>query len=139
MTSVGLKQTVYMYFVNVCKIYSSLYFQITVHCLPLIGPNNGIISCSLKNQGAPFNGDTCSFTCNAGYELTGSDTRTCQSDTRWSGSETICLRGKWCNGTYICEASGQSFDSKSLVFMIKSIKGLSQYNSLITSTEINSK
>ena len=25
--------------------------------------------------------DTCSFTCNTGYELTGSDTRTCQSGT----------------------------------------------------------
>ena len=37
--------------------------------------------------------DTCSFTCNTGYELTGSDTRTCQSDGSWSGSDDVCRRG----------------------------------------------
>jgi len=37
--------------------------------------------------------DSCSFTCNTGYELTGSDTRTCQSDGSWSGVETMCSRG----------------------------------------------
>ena len=39
-----------------------------------------------------YEGDTCSFTCNTGYELTGSDARTCQSDGRWSGSD-VCRRG----------------------------------------------
>ena len=38
-----------------------------------------------------YEGDTCSFTCNTGYELTGSDTRTCQSDGSWSGSNIICM------------------------------------------------
>ena len=28
-----------------------------------------------------------------GYELTGSDTRTCQSDATWSGSEAECILG----------------------------------------------
>ena len=37
-----------------------------------------------------YEGDTCSFTCNTGYELTGSDTRTCQSDGSWSGNDVIC-------------------------------------------------
>ena len=36
--------------------------------------------------------DTCSFTCNAGYELTGSDTRTCQSNGNWSGTNIVCRR-----------------------------------------------
>ena len=40
-----------------------------------------------------YEGDTCSFTCNTGYELTGSDTRTCQSDGTWSGSDDVCRRG----------------------------------------------
>ena len=40
-----------------------------------------------------YEGDTCSFTCNTGYELTGSDTRTCQSDGSWSGSDDVCRRG----------------------------------------------
>ena len=34
-----------------------------------------------------YEGDTCSFTCNTGYELTGNDTRTCQRDGSWSGSD----------------------------------------------------
>ena len=34
--------------------------------------------------------DTCSFTCNTGYELTGSPQRTCQSDGSWSGSPVSC-------------------------------------------------
>ena len=40
-----------------------------------------------------YEGDTCSFTCNTGYELTGNDTRTCQSDGSWSGSDDVCRRG----------------------------------------------
>ena len=40
-----------------------------------------------------YEGDTCSFTCNAGYELIGNDTRTCQSDGSWSGSDVTCRRG----------------------------------------------
>ena len=43
-----------------------------------------------------YEGDTCSFTCNTGYELTGSDTRTCQSDGSWSSY--TCRRG---NDSYV--------------------------------------
>ena len=39
--------------------------------------------------------DICRFTCNTGYELTGSDTRTCQSDGSWSGSNVTCNRGTY--------------------------------------------
>ena len=42
-----------------------------------------------------YEGDTCSFTCNTGYELTGSDTRTCQSNGSWSGSNIICMKGNF--------------------------------------------
>ena len=49
--------------------------------------------------------DTCSFTCNTGYELTGSDTRTCQSDGSWSGSETMCVRGALNIGSCILNIS----------------------------------
>ena len=56
---------------------------------------NGMINCSLEDNGVLFYEDTCSFTCNTGYELTGSDTRTCQSDGSWSGNETMCVRGKY--------------------------------------------
>ena len=40
-----------------------------------------------------YEGETCNFTCDTGYELTGSDTRTCQSNGSWSGSDDVCRRG----------------------------------------------
>ena len=53
-----------------------------------------MITCSLGGDGVPGDpGDTCTYTCNNGYELTGSMTRTCQSDGTWSGSDTTCTRG----------------------------------------------
>ena len=67
--------------------------HIIVNCSQLTYPNNGIINCSLGDDGVPSYEDTCSFTCNIGYELTGNDTRTCQSDGNWSGSDDVCRRG----------------------------------------------
>ena len=52
-----------------------------------------MISCSSGSEGVGYEGDICSFTCNTGYQLTGSDTRTCQSDGNWSGNEANCHRG----------------------------------------------
>ena len=65
-----------------------------VFCSSLANPNNGMISCSLGDDGVYSYEDICNFTCNTGYELTGSDTRTCQSDGSWSGSKNNCTRGK---------------------------------------------
>ena len=55
--------------------------------------DNGNVSCTSGKVGVGYTGDTCSFTCNTGYELTGSDTRICQSDGNWSGSDSMCSRG----------------------------------------------
>ena len=52
-----------------------------------------MISCSLGGDGVPSTGDTCTFTCNTGYEVTGSSVRACQSDGTWMGSVTMCTRG----------------------------------------------
>ena len=46
-----------------------------------------MITCSLGDGSYE---DTCSFTCNTGYELSGSPQRTCQSDGSWSGSPVSC-------------------------------------------------
>ena len=54
-----------------------------------------MINCSLGDDGVPSYEDTCSFTCNTGYELTGSDIRTCQSNGSWSGSDVVCRRGSY--------------------------------------------
>ena len=53
----------------------------------------GMISCSSGSEGVDYEGDTCNFACNTGYQLTGSYTRTCQSDGSWSGNEANCHRG----------------------------------------------
>jgi len=39
-------------------------------------------------------GDICVFTCDEGYELSGSSSRTCQDDLTWSGIDTMCVKGK---------------------------------------------
>ena len=63
-------------------------YSSSVSCTPLVGPDNGTITCT----GSVYE-DTCSFTCDDGYELTGSDTRTCQSDGNWNGTEADCEQG----------------------------------------------
>ena len=70
-----------------------LYFFSVVSCPSLTDPNNGVVNCSLGDDGVSSYEDTCSFTCYTGYELTGSDTRTCQSDGSWSDSDVTCRRG----------------------------------------------
>ena len=74
-----------------CIIFLNYHF--TVICYNITDPTNGIINCSLGDNEVLSYEDTCNFTCNTGYELTGSDTRTCQSNRSWSGSETMCRRG----------------------------------------------
>ena len=68
-----------------------------VSCPSLSEPSNGMINCSLGDDGVLSHEDTCSFTCNTGYKLTGSESRTCQNDGSWSGSITMCNRGRYCN------------------------------------------
>ena len=78
-----------------------LYYILLVSCPSLDDPSNGVVSCSLGDDGVPSYEDTCSFTCDTGYELTGSDTRTCQSNGSWSGSDAMCSRGKYM-ASYMC-------------------------------------
>jgi len=56
-----------------------------------------MIDCSLGDDETPSYEDTCSFTCNTGYQLTGRTTRTCQSDGSWSGIDLMCRRGTYVN------------------------------------------
>ena len=70
-----------------------IVLYVSVSCSILTDPNNGTISCSLGDDGIPSYEDTCSFTCNTGYELTDSDTRICKSDGSWSGSGATCSIG----------------------------------------------
>ena len=51
------------------------------------------MSCSLGGNNTPNPEESCTFTCNGGYDLNGSGTRTCQNDGNWSGSDVTCSRG----------------------------------------------
>ena len=65
-------------------------------CPTLMPPENGMIDCSLGDDGVPTNGDTCTVTCNDGFMLRGDATRTCQINRRrmdWSGDEARCVAG----------------------------------------------
>ena len=69
-----------------------MYCTIDVNCTNILpAPANGEMSCSSGRVGVGYEGDTCSFTCNIGYELTGSATRICKSDGSWSGSPVSCI------------------------------------------------
>ena len=71
-----------------------LWFVPTVvTCPPLTAPDNGDIDCSLGDDGEVNPGDTCTFTCDDGYELGGSTSRTCGDDGSWSGNDTTCTTG----------------------------------------------
>ena len=52
-----------------------------------------MINCLLGDDGVSSYEDNCSFTCNPGYVLTGSETRFCHHDRSWSGNESVCSRG----------------------------------------------
>ena len=73
------------------------HFASVASCPKLNNPDNGMIKCQSKEIKEYLYEDTCSFTCNTGYELTGSDIRTCQSDGSWSGSESTCEKGDLTN------------------------------------------
>ena len=51
---------------------------------------NGTLQCSNGATTGVFE-DTCTFSCNAGYELQGSDNGTCLANQSWSGGDPICV------------------------------------------------
>lgn len=62
----------------------SLFKGITCGALP--SPDHGTFECS---DGDTYN-SVCEFRCNEGYKLSGSLSRTCLDDHRWSGQEAEC-------------------------------------------------
>ena len=64
-----------------------------MHCPQPTNPN-GLIICSSGNDRNYYYSDTCIFTCNTGYVLTGSsNSMICQSDRTWSGIAPLCRKG----------------------------------------------
>ncbi|XP_035690033.1 CUB and sushi domain-containing protein 3-like [Branchiostoma floridae] len=59
-----------------------------VQCPALTAPTNGGVS------GGNSYGSMATFTCDAGYSLSGSATLTCQADTTWSAASPTCTIGQ---------------------------------------------
>jgi len=86
----------YTVYTTVILYYMICICKLVVACPSLTDPNNGTMTCSLGDDGVPSYEDTCSFTCNTGYKLTSSDTRTCRSDGSWNGTDDVCSRSEYC-------------------------------------------
>ncbi|XP_078667527.1 uncharacterized protein LOC144909366, partial [Branchiostoma floridae x Branchiostoma belcheri] len=56
-------------------------------CHQLMAPSNGNI------YGGSSYGDVVTYHCDAGYEISGDEERTCRSDQTWSGTQPSCVRG----------------------------------------------
>ena len=57
-------------------------------------PMNGMINCSLGDDGFLSYEDTCDIFCNTGYEIqSGDDMITCESDGMVNGTIPTCGRG----------------------------------------------
>ena len=72
-----------------------LCYAVDIRCDNLTSPANGMMSCSSGRDGVGYERDTCNFTCNTGYVLTGNAMRTCQSNGSWSGIDAVCRRGMY--------------------------------------------
>ena len=72
--------------------YIALYFVISflytvaVDCSDLTDPTDGAVNTS---SGTTFNMNA-TYSCNTGYNLNGTNARTCQADRMWSGNEPAC-------------------------------------------------
>ena len=64
----------------------SVSISTAVDCGPLADPDSGQVDTS---SGTIF-GSTATYTCDTGYTLSGSQTRTCGADGLWTPSEPIC-------------------------------------------------
>ena len=69
-----------------------MFLILVVICQALGNPTNGTINCTLGDDGVLSYEDTCSYTCNTGYELVGSDQRMCLFDGTWNGDDEVLCR-----------------------------------------------
>ncbi len=72
------------------RLYLCLYcvgISTVVDCGSLTNPDNGMVDTSMTTEGS-----TATYTCNTGYNISPGDTRTCQANGTWSGSEPTCDR-----------------------------------------------
>ena len=64
------------------------YVCVTIVQCPIL--TNGTLHCPNGTTTGVFE-DTCTFSCNAGYELQGPNNGTCLANQSWSGGDPICV------------------------------------------------
>ena len=74
---------------NILRIscIDSLPHLTVVDCGNLTNPTNGQVN---HTAGTTF-GQTATYSCDTGYTLEGDNSRICQADGMWSGSEPTCI------------------------------------------------
>ena len=65
-------------------------------CPILPSPANGAVT-----QSGVLPGATATYTCDAAYQLVGSDERTCDSNAMWTDSEPVCARKYYMTKLYL--------------------------------------
>ena len=63
-----------------------MVYYVGESCLSLMTPRNGNYTC----DGPQITGTICTFECNLGYNLVGSERRECLRNNEWSGNTTSC-------------------------------------------------
>ena len=64
-----------------------MYFILSAQCS---APTNGNFQCP-NGTATSLIGESCTFSCNVGYELQGSNNGTCLANQSWSGGDPICV------------------------------------------------
>ncbi len=62
-------------------------YSTAINCGHLTDPANGQVDTS---SGTIF-GSTATYSCDSGYTLSGSSSRTCEDDGLWTQSEPVCI------------------------------------------------
>ena len=79
-----------------CRAVAQIAIQLLcffIDCGTITEPSNGAVSYS--NNGATTYQEVATFTCDAGYDLSGDATRTCEASGNWGGATPVCnIKGK---------------------------------------------
>ena len=67
-----------------------LYFSVVADCGQLSDPTDGQVT--FEPAGTTVFNSRATYSCNSGFSLQGDQTRDCQADETWSGSEPKCVR-----------------------------------------------
>ena len=80
---------------------------------------NGTLQCPNGATTGVFE-NTCTFSCNAGYELQGSNNGTCLANQSWSGGNSICVPLKCSDVTMVADGA-MTLSSCSMVYQSQCI------------------